>query len=206
MNKLFVIASLCFVIAGCAFTKQAVEDYQEGKNTPLINGEIAPKDQAAPIVETASVLPIVGPFAGILGIVLTGFFTWQRGRAIRKNDGNVTPQIVSNHNVFTGLLQDIANIAAGIFSTKSGSDQTSASTVIQRVWKVALATLASGATLAIANPSLQTYLGAHPVLSSLFVAVTSGIAGVEKALSNVPPVVTVNPNTTGSGTTTVTTV
>ena len=200
MKQIVLVFGLVALLCGCAAIKQGINDYQVGKQTPLVNGEIAPKDQAAPIVSTASALPIVGPFAGILGIVLTGFFTWQRGVAIRKN-GSVTPQVVVSHNIFTGILQDVANIAAGAFTTSTSGSLTGS--VIQRVWKVALATIASGVGLAATNQDFQTYLLAHPALSLAFVTVSAGIAGLEKALSNVAPVAPGGATTGSNATTTV---
>lgn len=190
--RLLILSSALVLLTGCAWLQQAKQDYTTGSTTPLAVNEVSPSQEAAPIVSTASALPIVGPFAGIIGIVLTGLFTWQRGVAIRKNSGVAAPS--TNVNIFTAIVQDAANIATGLFTTTTGTAST-ASTVWQRIWKVAVATLASGAALAVANPSLQTYLMAHPILSSLFVAVTSGIAGLEKGLSNVPTVASTSATT-----------
>ena len=188
MNRLFILSSALVLLCGCAWLQQANQDYQTGKNTPLVNGEVAPAQEASPYVATASVLPFVGPFAGVLGVVLTGLFTWQRGAGIRKNNG-LPVASSSTANVATTIIQTIANVAAGAFTT-TGTTPSTAATIWQRVWKVALAVIASGTAVAVANPSLQTYLLAHPVLSAVFVAATSGIAGVEKALSSVPTIAT----------------
>jgi hypothetical protein len=198
--RTIILVSLLVLVSGCAWLTQAKQDYTTGATTPLAVNEVSPSAQAAPIVATASALPIVGPFAGILGIVLTGFFTWQRGVSIRKNNGVVPAVPASSVNIFTAVLQDAANIAAGLFTTTTGT--TTAGSVWQRIWKVALATVASGTAIAAANPSLQTYLLAHPVLSALFVSVTSGIAGLEKALSNVPTLATTTNGTSATVTTT----
>lgn len=190
MNKIFIVLSLCGLLVGCAAIKQGISDYKLGKDTALVNGETSPSEQTQPIVSTASAIPVVGPFAGVLGIVLTGFFTWQRGVSIRKNSGIVPATSPNNINMFSTIIQDVANIASGIFTTTSTDSPSTTSSVVQRVWKVALSVVASGTALAIANPSLQTYLVAHPVLSSLFVGISSGIAGIEKALSSVQPIST----------------
>lgn len=187
MKNAMLLIGLAVLLVGCASIKQAASDYQTGKNTALVSGEVSPADQAAPIASTVASLPV--PFAAaaapIVLFLATGFFTWQRGVQIRKNNGvpTVTP---ANTSFWTVLVQDVANIAAGAFTTAQNSSTTSS--VIQRVWKVALATVASAGTLAAASPSFMTFLTGHPVLDSIFVAVTSGIAGLEKGLSNVPVV------------------
>ncbi len=188
MRNIYLILALCFVMGGCAWFTQAKQDYNTGATTPVLINEVSPAQEANAIASTASAIPFAAPFAGILAIVLTGFFTWQRGVAIRKTGA---PTASANVNIFTAIIQDVANIFAGAFTTTTGT--STAGTVWQRVWKVALATVASGTAIAAANPSLQAYLTAHPVLSTVFVAVTSGIAGIEKAMSNVPVVTTVVP-------------
>ncbi len=195
MKNVLILLCVLIVFTGCSFIKQGVDDYKLGKTTPLTNGEVSPTEQAQPIVTTVSQIPYVGPFAGLLSILLVGFFTYQRGKNIRKNNGNVVPVMPGEHTVVTGLIQDAANLAAGFFSTKSDVDMTNTGTVVQRVWKVALSTIAGAATIAIAEPSFQAFLLSHPLVMAFLVAIPSLIAGIEKALSNVPPVVTVNPTT-----------
>lgn len=191
MKRVVLLMGLAVLLVGCASIKQAASDYQTGKNTPLANSEIAPAQQAAPIAATVASLPV--PFAAaaapIVLFLATGFFTWQRGVQIRKNNGQVQIAPAINVNMFTAIIQDVANIAAGAFSTPQNG--STASSVLQRVWKVALATIASAGTLAAASPAFMTFLTGHPVLDSVFVAVTSGIAGLEKGLSNVPVVASI---------------
>lgn len=189
MKRVILLASILFVLVGCASIKQAISDYQTGKNTPLTNGELSPAQQAAQYSNTIADLPI--PFAAAAApIVLflgTGIFTWLRGQSIRKNNGVVPVVPAANSNIILNITQAIANIAAGAFTTTTGTPST-ASTVWQRIWKVALATVASAGTIAAASPSFMTFLTGHPALDSVFVAITSGIAGLEKGLSTVPVV------------------
>lgn len=191
-----LLIGLAVFMVGCASIKQAASDYQTGKNIPIANDELLPSQQAAPIAATVASLPF--PFAAaaspIVLFLVTGFFTWQRGVKIRKNNGTVPAVSAINTTMWTAIIQDAANIAAGAFTT-SGSSPSTASSVWQRVWKVALATVASAGAIAAANPSFMTYLTGHPILDSVFVAVTSGIAGIEKGLSSVPTIAS-TPNTT----------
>lgn len=190
MRNTIILIGVVLLFVGCATIKQAASDYQTGKNTPLTNTEIAPSQEAAPIAATVASLPV--PFAAaaapIVLFLATGFFTWQRGMQIRKNNG-VVPSSSTSVNMFTAIIQDVANIAAGAFTTTTGTAST-ASTVWQRIWKVALATVASAVTLGAGSPSFMAFLTGHPVLDSIFVAVSSGIAGLEKGLSSVPVIAT----------------
>lgn len=197
MKNVLIALGIVVLLGGCAMTKQAIEDYKTGKNTPLAEGEIAPKDQAAPIANAVSSLPI--PFAAAAGpIVLflgTAFFSLQRGANIRKNNNIVTPVVVAHTNAVTSIIQTAANIFTGIFAMASTDNPSTTGSVLQRIWKVALSTIAGGGSLALANPSLMAFLTGHPVLDSIFVFATSGIAGLEKGLSSVPPVVAATPTT-----------
>jgi hypothetical protein len=189
-NVLMFVLVLTF-FAGCVATKQAIDDYKTGKNTALVNGEISPKDQAAPIANVVSDLPI--PFAAaaapIVLFLATGFFTWKRGSEIRKNNGLVPPTSIAHTNAFTGILQDVANIFAGAFSVASNTDPSTAGSVVQRVWKTALAVLAAGATTGAANTDFMHFLAAHPVLDGTFVAGSAAVMGLEKWLSSLQPTV-----------------
>lgn len=190
MKRLFILMTILLVMAGCAFTKQATTDYQTGQSTPLAAGEVSPQQKAEPIGATVSSLPI--PFAGPIGagvaLIAGILFTWQRGVSIRKNNGLVPP--TSSTNV-SGLIQDAATVFAGMFTTASTTAPTTSGSAFQRVWKVALATIISGASIAVTQPAFASFLGSHPLISGLLVFIPSGIAGIEKALSSIQPVVTV---------------
>jgi len=200
MNRLFILMSILVLLVGCAWTKQAITDYKTGQTTALINGEVSPAQQAAPIVSVASALPFVGPFAGILGTVLVGFFTWQRGVSIRKNNNLVPATIATSSTTLNGILQDAANIFAGMFTTASQTAPSTTGSVLQRVWKTALVTIAAGLTTAATIPSVATFLTGHPFVDAGFLAFSSGLAGIEKALSSVQPVATVTSGTTATTT------
>lgn len=184
MRVLFV-AVMCVFLVGCA---QAVKDYQTGASTPLVNGEVSPSQQATVISNTVSSLPVpfAGPIAMGVGFLATVFFTWQRGVSIRNAGGAPTATAASKSAATNGILQDVANIFAGMFTTASATAPSTAGTIFQRVWKVALATLASGTALAASNADVAAFLAGHPVYDGIFVALSSGLAGLEKALSTVP--------------------
>lgn len=195
MNKILIVVGLCGFLFGCAALKQAGNDYETGANTPLAVNEVAPSTTAAAIGGTVSSLPI--PLAVPIGSAVTFiagiFLTWQRGISIRKNNGLVPATAATNSNVVNGLVQDAANVAAGMFTVASTTAPTTTGSVFQRVWKTALATILGGATLASTEPAFASFLGAHPVVSGLLVGVPSVISGIEKALSSVQPVATVLP-------------
>ncbi len=198
MKKLFIILGVCALMVGCAWTKQAVQDYKTGSTTPLVNGEVSPSTQAAVISNTVSSLPVpfAGPIAMGIGFLATIFFTWQRGVAIRKNGGAPVATAAQSSVSTNGILQDIANIFSGMFTVASTTAPSTTGSVFQRIWKTALATLAAGATTAMTIPAVGTFLTGHPVIDGIFVAITSGLAGLEKALSSVP--VAAVPSTTST--------
>lgn len=193
MNKILLVIGVTILLAGCAATKQAITDYKAGANTPLVNGEIAPAAQGAVIQNTVSALPVpfAAPIALGLGFLATAFFTWQRGVNIRKSGGAPVSAAPSVHT--NGVLQDIANIFSGMFTVASTTAPSAAGSVFQRVWKVAVATVASGVGIAAADPSFLNYLTGHPYLDAIFVSASAGIAGLEKALSTVPVPASISP-------------
>jgi hypothetical protein len=188
MKNVYLILIFASLVMGCAATKQAVSDYQLGNNTPLVNGEVSPQAQAQVIGNTVSSLPV--PFAGPIGVAVTFiaglWFTWQRGASIRKNGGAPAATASTSSLTTNGIIQDIASIASGMFTTASTTAPTIVGSVWQRVWKTALATIAAGVATASTIPSVGTFMTGHPVVDGIFVAVSSLVAGAEKALSNVP--------------------
>ena len=189
MNKLFLIAGLSTMLVGCAWFAQKQADVTLSNNTPLTNSETqTTQQQAQTIGNTVSSFPI--PFAPIAGTVVTFIAGWflaaNRGAAIRKT-GTVPVKTTTNVNMWTGLTQDVANAFAGAFTTVT-STATTTTTVFQRVWKTLLATVISGAGAVAADPSLASYLTAHPVVAGVLSTAPSIILGIEKALSNVPVV------------------
>lgn len=191
MNKLFLIALLCISIAGCAWFAQKQADVALSNNTPLTNTETqTTQQQAAAIGNTVSSLPI--PFAPIAGTVVTFIAGWflaaNRGAAIRKT-GTVPVKTTTNVNMWTGLVQDVANAFTGAFTVASTTTPTTTASVWQRIWKTLLATVVSGTGAVVADPSLASFLTAHPIVATALTTVPSIIMGIEKALSNVPVVV-----------------
>lgn len=195
--RLIVLLISLVILAGCA---QAIKDYQTGQSTPLAVNEVSPTQEAASIGSTVSSLPI--PFAAPLGVAVTFlggiFLTWKRGVAIRNNNNLVPSTTVSSSNVFSGLIQDAANIFSGMFTTASTTAPTTTGSIIQRVWKTALVTVGAGITTALTIPAVSTFLTGHPVVDTIFVALSSGIAGLEKGLSSVQPIATPVATTTAT--------
>lgn len=203
MKKVLFFAVLCLFLVGCAALKQGINDYQVGKNTELVNGEISPAQQAQEITNTVAALPVVGPFAGTLGLALTGLFTYLRGRRIRLANGVVTNTppatgFLGSSMGLEAIIQTVSNIATGAFEV--GPDGSP----LKRAWKVGLASILGLAGVAVTIPAVQQAIIAHP---SIALAVGGGSAlfgGIEKALSTVKPVVTpvttvtVNPEVTTS--------
>lgn len=194
MNKTILILALCLTVGGCAWFTQAQKDVALSNVTPLTNTETqTTQQQAQAIGNTVSSLPI--PFAPIAGTVVTFIAGWflaaSRGASIRKK-GTVPAQTTSNVNMITGLLQDVSNAFAGAFTTVTGTSTTTTA-VWQRVWKTLLATVVSGAGAVAVDPSLASYLTAHPIVAGALTTIPSIILGVEKALSNVPVVTTTAP-------------
>ena len=134
----------------------------------------------------ALALYFAAPIAVAIGFLGTIFFTWQRGVAIRKAGGAPAASTAADSTITHGIIQDVANIFSGMFTVASTTAPSATGSVFQRVWKVALATVASGTALAATNPSVAAFLTGHPVVDGIFVVVSSGIAGLEKALSTVP--------------------
>ena len=184
MKKFILFLGIIVLVSGCAFTKQAIQDYQTGKTTPIQANEETPAQKAEVLSNTVSSLPV--PFApaaaGAVGFLATIFFTWQRGASIRKTGA---PPASSEASNAPHLVQDLANVVAGAFTLIRDNGGITG-TILQRMWKVGLATAASGAAVAAADPSVASFLGAHPLIDMAFVAISSGIAGLEKGLSNVP--------------------
>jgi hypothetical protein len=189
MKKVTVLLTVFVFLAGCAWLKQVNSDYQLGKSTPLAVNETSPADKAAAIKSSVEAIPVpwAGSAATAIGFLATILFTWQRGSQIRKTGAPSTTS--TTVNVVTGTVQNIADVLAGAF-TMVGPNATTTGTVLQRIWKVGLAIVASGAVVASANTSFMAYLTAHPILSASFVAISSAVAGLEKAMSNVPTVTT----------------
>lgn len=184
-TKWIVLAVLAVVLVGCATTKQAVDDYKTGATTPLEAGELSPSESVRPIVSTVSVIPVVGGFAPLIGTVLAGLATWQRGRRIRKgkpqSQNPITGWIGDQAGLET-LVQNAANVVTGLFEVgKEGS-------ALKRAWKVGLTTTLSLGTGALAIPAVRDFVVHNPSIAAVIVGLSSLFGGLEKAVSNVLPV------------------
>lgn len=194
MKKFILFLGILVLVTGCAFTKQAVQDYNTGKTTPLIANEESPSVKGTDIGNTVAALPV--PFApiagGVVATLATLFFTWQRGASIRKNDG-VVPASAATASNAPHVVQDIANVFTGAFQIIGNTSTSLTGSIVQRIWKVALAVGVAGTGVAASDPSVGAFLMAHPWMDAIFVAASSGLAGLEKGLSNVPAPAVVTP-------------
>ena len=172
-------------VGGCAFIKGAVDDYKLGKSTPVVEGEITPEAQVSNITEFVSALPYVGPYAGSLGGVLLGFFTWRRGRRLRKGlpvNTNPSTGFLGSLTGVEGLVQTMSSLITGAF--EAGPDGS----VAKRAWKMGLASALGLGTLALTIPSAREFVLGNPAISAGIVGLSSLFGGLEKALSKVQPV------------------
>lgn len=186
MKRLMIIVVALLFLTGCAMLKQAKDDYQSGKDTPLVNGEISPKDQAENIGKIISVIPGGAPVAPYAVTALTGLFAFLRGRRIRKGmpvSTNPATGFLGNAAGMESIVQTLSNVMTGIFEV--GGDNSP----LKRAWKVSLSSLLGLGAVAVTVPSIQSLILAHPEFA-LGVSGLSGLfGGLEKALSNVKPVV-----------------
>ena len=190
MKRVMLMVGLAVFLVGCASVKQAVQDYKTGKASDTTGVVSAQAEQTGQIIKDLPV-PYAGPIGAAVTFLVGTFLFWKRGVAIRKT--GAAPVVPSTGmSMFTSIEQFAANVMAGVFTTTTGTSST-ASSVWQRIWKVALATVAGAGSLAVAYPAFMTVLTGHPVLESIFIALTSGVAGLEKGLSNVPVVAVAAP-------------
>ena len=183
------------MLSGCAWLAQKNSDVALSNATPLTNSETqTTQQQATAIGNTVGSLPV--PFAPIAGTVVATIAGWflaaNRGAAIRKS-GTVPAKTTANVNVWTGLVQDVANVFAGAFTTASTTAPSTTASVWQRVWKTLLATVTGGAAAVATDPALASFLSAHPVTAGVLATVPSIILGLEKAFSSVPAVAAITP-------------
>lgn len=185
MRKIIFVGLLVFAFAGCAAVKQGIDDYKTGKSTPLVNGEVAPSDQAHAIIDPLSGLPVVGGFAPTAALVLTGLFTFLRGRRIRQANGAVSTPATGFLGSNTGIetvVQTVSNIVAGAFEV--GPDNSP----WKRAWKVLLSTAIGGGTLALTVPAVKDFVVLHPGIALGISGASAIFAGLEKQLSIILPV------------------
>lgn len=186
MKRMFILGIALIALIGCASIKQAKDDYQLGKETPLAEGEISPKDQAQNIGQIISVIPGGGAVAPTAVTVLTGLFAFLRGRRIRKGipaSTNPATGFLGNAAGMEAIVQNLSNVIAGAFEV--GADNSP----LKRAWKVGLSSLLGLGTLAVTVPSVQTMVLAHPDIAIGITGLSGLFGGLEKALSNVKPLV-----------------
>ena len=188
MKKFLVLGILLFSLAGCAFFKQAGEDYHRGKVTPLAEGEISPQQKAAALATSASAIPYVNVAAPLVLLGGGFIFTWLRGRKLRKENLPMNEKpITGNFGKATGVeavVQHLANVAAGLFEVgPSGS-------AIKRGWQVTLLAGLAAAIFPVVNDTIIQHVIANPPswMPAIGVSVLSGIsAAVVRWLAKVEP-------------------
>lgn len=185
MRNILILGCVLVTLIGCASIKQAKDDYQLGKETPLADGEISAKEQAQNVGKILSIIPggdVAAPYAVT---ALTGLFAYLRGRRIRKGipaSTNPATGFLGNAAGMEAVVQSLSNVLAGAFEV--GSDNSA----LKRAWKVGLSSLLGMGTLAVTVPSAQAYLLAHPDIALGVGGMSALFGGLEKLLSNVKPV------------------
>lgn len=186
MRKTLILICAVALFSGCAMLKQAKDDYQVGKDTPIAEGETSPKDQAESIGKIISVIPGGSPIAPYAVTALTGLFAFLRGRRIRKGmpvSTNPATGFLGSASGMEVIVQALSNVMTGVFEV--GADNSP----IKRAWKVSLASLLGLGTVAVTIPSVQTFLLNHPQVVIGVSGISGLLGGLEKALSSVKPVV-----------------
>lgn len=187
------VFALVFV-SGCAFFRQAAEDYRTGMTTPLEIGEVAPAEKARVLASTVSAIPYVNlssPLVLFLGTYVFGLLRGRRIRAAKPINVNPVTGSLGRSLGLEAVVQHFADIAAGLFEI--GPNGSS----LKRGWKAALLT---GIAISIAPEArhlLESFipaLQANPPewLAHLFngsaLALTVGaLSTAEKWLSKVQP-------------------
>lgn len=186
MKKAVLFLALILAFGGCAFFKQAKEDYQLGKNTPYAAGEVTVETQAHAATATASGIPYVNLAAPLIALGAPSFFFWLRGRRIRKQkltpDGAVE-QSSGLHFGVNEILKVAGDLQRGLFEV--GPDGSS----VKRGWKISLITTA-GLLLAPEIGHLIPLLQAHHPAwmdGMVLITITGLLAAAEKALSKLRP-------------------
>lgn len=203
-GKVLLLLILCAgIMAGCATTKQGVEDYKMGATTPLqpvidpatgqpvldMAGnpvmEQSPRQSVQPIIDVVSGIPVVGGYAPLIGGLLAGIATWRRGRRIRKSQ-SISMNPITGHwgssIGLEGLVQNLSNIITGIFEVgKEGSG-------LKRGWKVGLSTALSIGAGALTIPAVQDFVVSNPNIAATIVGLSALFGGLEKEVSKVLPV------------------
>ena len=188
MRALLLGSLLLCGLIGCAAVQQGKADYDLGKDTPLAQDELSPRDAAQRIVEPLTpFLPApLQPLAGIAVTLLAGIGTWQRGRKLRKGQVLSSNPVTGHWGAKLGLesvIQHGASLLQGLYEVgPEGSG-------IRRGWKTLVSTSLALLSAALILPQARAFIMGHPDIVGLVTLLSSGFAGVEKELSKVLPVV-----------------
>lgn len=179
-----LVGLVCLV--GCAGAKQAIDDTRVGLSQPInAQGESA-KEVAHRDAEPLKSFPyghIAYPAAAGLLTVLYG---WQNGRRIRK-------QLPMAANPYTGWLGKSMPLVEGTIQTLSTilqgalSPPGTTTPFRDRLWKVGVATLVTGATAYVTSPDFQAFLADNPKLISVLGMALTVLVASEKKLQEVLP-------------------
>ena|SRR3990167_10749598 len=172
-------------LVGCAALKQVHSDAQVGLTAPLEAGELSPQEQASEVTGILQAVPVVGPFAPILGPLLVGIFGWQRGRRIRKAlpvSSNPISGFLGNKVGIEAVIQQVTNVVEGLYEV--GPENSG----LKRAWKTGLNTLLAVGTGAMLVPDVQQFVVNNPNIVVGLTSLAALFGGLEKEASKVLPV------------------
>ena len=185
MNKaLLVVLVGCLLLVGCATVEQARSDASLGLTTPVAEGEVSPQQQASEVSGILQAIPVVGPYAGLLGPLLVGFFGWQRGRRLRKNlpvSANPITGFLGNKVGLEAVVQQVTNLVEGLYEV--GPENSG----LKRAWKTGLNTLLAVGTGALLVPDVQNFVLNNPNIVVGLTSLAALFGGLEKEASKVLP-------------------
>jgi hypothetical protein len=195
MKNVILVLVACLALAGCATVAQVKADAELGATTPLEVGEVSPQAEAGQVVDLLKMVPVVGPYAPILGPLLAGFFLTKRGRRIRKGVAPSPNPITGAFGPKIGFgslnLENIVQVATDIF--KGAFEVGPDGSAVKRGWKTVMSIglgLLGGAFLI---PGVKELVLSNPQAVGGITLLAGFFSGIEKKLQDVKPVVLTTP-------------
>ncbi len=179
MRQWKLLVGCVVLLMGCAALKQIKADYALGKETPLAEGEVSPREVATGLVDPVQPF-LPKPVPAVLLTALTLWGTWRRGRGLRTKDPTSVNPITGALGQRVGLeaiVQTVSSISRGVEFGPEGSG-------IRRFSKI----LILGVLVIAALPPVQAFALAHPVEIGTLLGSLAALGGLEKELSKVLPV------------------
>lgn len=193
---------MVFAVAGCAFFKQAGQDYQTGKTTPLAQGEVSPQQQSATLTNTISGIPYVNIAAPFIAIGAPFIFVWLRGRRLRQAQIAAAPgttAVITHPTMVDDVLSFLSTIQNGLFEV--GPDGSA----LKRGWKMTILSSLAVSAVPLIQTSLIPFVTAnHPAWmnGAILSLLIGGLAAAEKAISKLIPAPSADSKATTAGTST----